>query len=336
MSAGPPDGSIERLHALPRLRLGIEPTPLEEAPRLAEALGEGSTRVLVKRDDWTGFGLGGNKVRKLEMELAPERTEGIDVLVTAGGVQSNHARVTAAAAARLGKRCILVLSGEPPDPPRGNALLHRLFGAEIVMVERGEERSAGMARVAEEAHDRGQNALVIPIGASTPLGALGYARAALEADDQLAGAGSGSRTWIFVASGSCGTLAGLALGFRLAGRDDVRLVGVSDGEPREGILRTTEELATGAAALLGWNDARGLTDRVRATDAFAGEGYGIASREGDVATRLFARRAGIVLDPVYTAKAAAGMIDWIRKGRVSSGETVIFWHTGGHPALFRE
>ncbi|MBW3535590.1 MAG: pyridoxal-phosphate dependent enzyme [Gemmatimonadetes bacterium] len=197
-----------RLAALPRTPLANLPTPLLPARRLAASL-DGRPEVLVKMDAETGFALGGNKVRKLEHELSPERLEGVTCLVTAGGPQSNHCRVTAAAAARLGLRCVLVVNGPPPaGPPRGNALLHRLFGAEIHVVEDRALRAPTMEDVARREAEAGGRALVVPLGASTPVGALGYARAAAELDAQLPA--DGRPVWVFVASSSCGTLGGLA------------------------------------------------------------------------------------------------------------------------------
>lgn len=330
---------LHLLERLPRTRLAHLPTPLRAMPRLREALGPDPPELLLKDDDLTGFGLGGNKVRKLEFELAPPRLEGVTALVTTGGAQSNHCRVTAAAAARLGLRCVLVVDGDPGDPPRGNALLHRLLGAEIRPVGARSEREEAMRRAAAEIAEAGGLARVVPLGASTPVGALGYARAAVELADQLdardgaAGADSGGgATWVFLASSSAGTLGGLLAGLVLLGRDDVRLVGVSADVPRDELLRTARELARGALTLL--DVEAPVPDAMVDADAGqVGEGYGIPTPASQAATRLFARTEGVVLDPTYTSKAAAGLVRALREGRLAEARRVVFLHTGGHPAL---
>ena len=329
-----------------RTRLGVAPTPLVETPRLAARLGT-AAKVHVKADAWTGFGLGGNKVRKLEYELAPERLQGATHLVTAGGPQSNHCRVAAAAAARLGLDCTLVVDGAPENAGRGNAALHRLFGARIVTVAERSQREAAMEAEADRIAAAGGRALVVPLGASTPRGALGYVRAAAELRSQLEGA----QARVFVASSSGGTMAGLVLGCALLDWRP-RLVAVSADEPAERIKAMTAGLAVEAARLL--CDAAGsglgagpgppadLLARTRevaaevvATDAFVGPGYGRPTPAAEEAALLFAGNAGFVLDPVYTAKAAAAMVAWVRSRQPNEGRHVVFLHTGGHPALFR-
>ncbi len=330
-----------RLDETERTPLGLEPTPLIPAPRLADALGLEPHRLLLKMDAHNGFGLGGNKVRKLEYELAPERLRGVTHLITCGGVQSNHARVTAAAAARLGLGCVLVLDGEEPAIPTGNALLHRLLGARIVPVAGRPDRDPTMARMAEEIEAEGGHPLVVPLGASSPNGALGYVRAAREFVEQLAALDAGSdpraaggsnpaTTTIFIASSSCGTVAGLTLGLALAGRADIRTVAVSADIPEDEIARRASALTPAAAALLGWE---GEPAPLIPDSGWVGPGYAVASPEGERAQALFARLAGVIVDPVYTAKAAAGMMGWIEGRRIADGERVVFWHTGGHPAV---
>ena len=359
------DPALARLAGIGRTPLGTVPTPLVPAPALAARLGT-QARISIKADDCTGLGLGGNKVRKLEYELAPARLKGVTHLVTAGGPHSNHCRVTAAAAARLGLGCTLVVNGEPEDPARGNALLHRLLGARIVTVASREDRAVAMEEEVGRIGAAGGKALAVPIGASTARGALGYAHAAAELRAQ-AGDG-GPAPWIFVASSSGGTLAGLILGCAMLDWR-ARLVAVSADEPAAWIAGTAAGLATAAARLLeergGGRAARrqgdaigersacergdaarapgtGLRDRVErfahevvVTDEFVGGGYGIATPGGDEAARLFGAHAGVVLDPVYTAKAAAAMIAWFREGRIATDGHAVFLHTGGHPALFR-
>ncbi len=336
---------LARLARFGRTRLANTPTPLLPAPRLAASL-RPDIEISVKADAWTGLGLGGNKVRKLEYELDPARLRGVTHLVTAGGPHSNHCRVTAAAAAHLGLGCSLIINGEPEDPGRGNARLHRLLGARIVTVAHRTDRTPGMEDEARRIASRGGRALVIPVGASTPRGALGYVHSLVEMYEQ-SGADRKPPPWIFTSSSSGGTLGGLILGRAILGWD-AQLVGVSPDEPAGTILGKAIDIAIGAAGMLDEagsdpkGEDHGLVNRaekvaasVLATDDFVGPGYGHATPDGESAIALFAARAGVILDPVYTGKAAAGMIAWIRDGRVPAGSHVIFVHTGGHPALFR-
>jgi len=325
--------ALDRLQAQPRLSLAFLPTPLLRVSHLRTALGEDAPSILVKMDAWTGFALGGNKVRKLEFVLGREGG-GVDTLITCGGPQSNHARITAGAAAHLGMDCVLVINGETPDPPRGNALLHRLYGARIRTVKGREERAPAMEEEAETLRARGRRPLVIPLGASTPLGALGYASAAVELDRQMEEGGGwpAGTTWIFVSASSCGTLAGLALGFSILGRENVRLVGVSADVSAGDMLRDTGTMVREGGELLGW-DGDLPENLVIPAAEYVGEGYGIPTPESRQATELFARRGGIVLDPVYTAKVGAGFLDWLRQGKVPKNDTALFWHTGGAPGL---
>lgn len=323
---------LDRLRAWPRLPLASLPTRLVPVPGLMRALGPACPDLLVKMDAETGFGLGGNKVRKLEFQLAPEHLAGVTHLITTGGPQSNHCRITAAVAAHLGLGCVLVLNGEVPRDPRGNALLQRLFGAEIRMVPSREDRAPTMERVAAEIAEGGGAARVVPLGASTGLGSLGYALGALEVADQLATLPPVAHTWIFVSASSCGTLAGLLLGLSLLDRRDVRLVGVSADVSAHDMRAEALRLGGDGAALLGWGGPL-LDGTLSCDDTQVGAGYGIPTPEAEEALRLFGRAAGMVLDPVYTAKAAAGLLHWIREGRVPPGDRAVFLHTGGHPVL---
>jgi 1-aminocyclopropane-1-carboxylate deaminase/D-cysteine desulfhydrase-like pyridoxal-dependent ACC family enzyme len=326
--------ALRALERAPRTHLAHTPTPLAAAPNLAATLGLSADRVWLKLDDYTGFALGGNKVRKLETELSPKRLEGVDTLITCGGPQSNHARVAAAAAAHLGLRCVLVVNGTTPEPPTGNARLHRLLTPEIVPVERREDRDAAMERARAQVEARGGRALVVPIGASTGRGALGYALAMAELDGQLEGraAWDPAASWVFVATSSGGTLAGMLLGVSILGWHGLRLVGVSADDPAEEVKEKVVLHATEGARLVGFEGPL-LSDQVLVTDAFVGEGYGIPTAASEAATMLLARSEGVILDPTYTAKAAAAMVEWARGDEMRSDDRVIFWHTGGHPAL---
>lgn len=326
--------ALDRLSNVPRASFLFSPTPLLDAPNLTEDLGRDAPPVFLKMDAWSGPGLGGNKVRKLEYLLAPEALEGIDTLITSGSAQSNHARVTAALAARLGLRCILVLNGAPGDPPRGNALLHRLLGAEVRPVDTPDERAAAAQRAAREVEEGGGVPLVIPVGASTPLGVLGYVEGALELDRQLSARklhGEGA-LWIVVATSSCGTAAGLALGFTLLGRDDVRLLAVSADLPATEIRTEVGRLAGGASRLLGWKGEL-LPHLLHPTDRYVGDGYGIPTEASHRAIHRWASLEGVVLDPTYTSKAASGLAGEHASGRFDDARAVVFLHTGGHPAL---
>lgn len=307
--------------------LATLPTPLQELPRLAAALG--GPRLLIKRDDLTGFALGGNKVRKLEFFLADARAHGADILITCGGVQSNHCRVTAAAAARAGMRCVLVLSGSRPERFTGNVLLDHLFGAELIFVETRAERAHCMEEVARELETKGHRPYVIPLGGSTPLGAYAYIEAMREFAAQCRSLGV-SPSAILHASSSGGTQTGLVVGC-LAARLPARVVGISADETREDLSLMVADLAIPLAERSGL-PAPGK-ELIEVLDDYVGEGYGIPTSASGEATRLFARHEGIVLDPTYSAKAAAGMIDLIRHGRFLREETVCFWHTGGNLAL---
>ena len=325
-----------RLEQRPRTPLATLPTPLRSLPRLRAALGPETPELRVKLDEETGFGLGGNKVRKLEFELAPERLAGATHLITTGGPQSNHCRVTAAAAARLGLGCILVINGPPTHDPTGNARLQRLFGAQIRHVENRAGCAAAVASAAEEVERAGGEAVVIPLGASTPHGALGYVRAVLELHDQLPEE-EDRAVQIFVASSSGGTLAGLWAGLALLEREDLYVVAVSADTPAPELRSTAAELAKGALRLLEVDPkaVERVADRIEVDDSEVGGGYGIPTEAGDEARDLLALGEGILLDPVYTAKAMAGMIRWLREGRSPAGDRIIFWHTGGHPALLK-
>lgn len=323
--------ALERLASWPRVQLANLPTPLLRAGRLAADIGVAP--LYFKMDAETGFALGGNKVRKLELELAPERIEGISCLITAGGPQSNHCRVTAAFAARAGLRCILVVQGPEPERPTGNALLHRLFGAEIVTVADRTERTPTMAKLAVRVTEEGGEPMVVPIGASTGLGSLGYARAAVELAEQLDTLDDGcGETLLFVSASSCGTLAGLLLGFTLLDRPDVRLFGVSADAPSEELRAITLALAAEGAALLGASPALHRIS-LETMDDQVGEGYGIPTPASTEVLGRFARLEGVVLDPTYTAKAAAGMLAYLAKRGVAPSQRVVFVHTGGHPGL---
>jgi D-cysteine desulfhydrase family pyridoxal phosphate-dependent enzyme len=312
---------------VPRVRLGFLPTPLEELPRLSRALG--GPRLLVKRDDQTGLATGGNKTRKLEFSVAEALRQGADTLVTLGGVQSNHARQTAAAAAVSGLRCAVVLRGRPPPVATGNLLLDHLFGARVVFTgERGRDEVA--AEVVAQERAQGHRPYLIPVGASDEVGAAGYVAGLEELDGQLRERKLHVDRVVF-ASSSYGTQAGLcvaakALGFR------AQLAGIAIDSTREELQAGVADIAARTVARLGLEVSLGK-DEVVGYDGYLGGGYAVMGEPEREAIQLTARQEGLLLDPVYTGRAMAGLIDLIRRGEFGKGETIVFWHTGGTAAL---
>jgi D-cysteine desulfhydrase family pyridoxal phosphate-dependent enzyme len=324
--------AIARLNEVPRLSFGHYPTPIEELPRLRQLLGTNAPRIFIKRDDYTGPGFGGNKVRKLEYILAKAKADGADVAVSCGGVKSNHARVTAAMCARIGLRCVLVLNQaavmyDGLNP--ASLVADQMYGAEIIRVANREERIATMDAVTERLKTESHNVAVIPLGGSVPLGALGFVRAIGEAKAQLE-AMNLKIDAIFHSSSSGGTQAGIVSGLQLFGLNGVRDIGVSPDDSSESIGGEVRRVIHGVGEMLGVE----LNDQVTVLDEYTGEGYGIPSPAGEEALAMLARAEGVVLDPVYTAKAMAALIDWVRAGKLGKNDTVLFWHTGGQLALF--
>lgn len=318
---------LASLASLPFIPLAATPTPIEELSRLRAALG-GGARLLVKRDDTIGFAFGGNKVRKMRFVAADALARGADTLITAGGVQSNHARVTAATAAKLGLDCILVVNGAPPDRPTANALLDRLLGAEVRYVAGREDRAPAMDAAAAALRHVGRHPYVIPIGASTPLGAAAYVHAVTELLEQIA-----PPDVIVHATSSGGTQAGLIAGCALAGMK-TRVIGISADEDAASLAATIRGILDGLAALLGFDHHRLDRADVAVDDAFVGGGYAVSTPQSQAAIEMAARQEGLFLDPTYTAKAMAGLIAYARRERFGPDETVLFWHTGGQVGLF--
>lgn len=308
----------------PRLSFAHLPTPIEALPRLSQALG--GPQIFVKRDDQTGLAFGGNKTRKLEFLLAEAQALGADHLVTAGAVQSNHCRQTAAAAARFGLQCTLILFGNPPPKPEANLWLDHLFGANIHWTDRS-QRDARLEQVFNELKERGEKPYLVPYGGSSPTGVLGYVFAMQEFLQQRLEVDA-----IVFASSSGGTQAGLALGAHLFGYRG-RVIGISVDEPRHVLQARVAALIEQVAERLGKNLAI-RPEEIEVEDAWAAAGYGILTDADKEAIRLFARLEGLLLDPVYTGRAAAGLIGLIRQGAFAPHQKVLFWHTGGTPALF--
>jgi L-cysteate sulfo-lyase len=322
------------LARFPRIRLGHFPTPLEPMDNLSRLLG--GPRLWIKRDDCTGLSTGGNKTRKLEYLMAEAQARQADIVITQGATQSNHARQTAAAAARLGMQCHILLEDrtgytEPDYTDNGNVLLDRLHGATVERRAGGSHMQAEMEAVAAKLAQAGRRPYVIPGGGSTPLGALGYANAALELMNQSVE--TGLRIDMLVhATGSAGTQAGLVAGLQ-AMHSAVPLLGIGVRAPREKQESMVYELACRTWALLG---LQGELPRaaVQANCDYVGGGYGLPTPGMVEAVSLLARTEGILLDPVYSGKGMAGLIDLVRKGRFGKDQNIVFLHTGGSAALF--
>jgi D-cysteine desulfhydrase family pyridoxal phosphate-dependent enzyme len=300
--------------------------------RLSGALG--GPRIFIKRDDLTGLAEGGNKTRKLEYLLPEAKAQDADTLVTLGARQSNHCRQTAAAAARCGLRCILVLRGDPPAGTTGNLLLDRLLGAEVVW-SGSRPRETVMDEVVAREHASGRRPYAIPLGGSSSLGAAAYGIAMRELRDQMASLENqhvGKFDRIVFASSSGGTHAGLVAGAFLTDFEG-EIFGISIDQELAELKDAVSRIATGAAGLLGQPRTFAASEICGSAD-YRGEGYGVMGKPEREAISLFARLEGVLLDPVYTGRAAAGMIDLIRRRVIGPDETILFWHTGGTPALW--
>jgi D-cysteine desulfhydrase family pyridoxal phosphate-dependent enzyme len=317
--------ALKAMMNISRLHFAHLPTPIETLPRLSDALG--GPRLLIKRDDQTGLAFGGNKTRKLEFLVAEAREQRAKTLISGGALQSNHCRQTAAAAARFGFECILVLTGNEPEQPSSNLFLDKLFGAQIVYVAERKDRDRILQETFDRAAKDGMKPYLVPYGGSSATGALGYAFAMQELMEQNVHA-----DWIVFATSSGGTHAGLLLGQRAFGYKG-KILGISIDESEKWLKEHVSALALLASEKLG-KRVEFTPDEVLANANYCSAGYGVLTEAEREAIHLFARHEGILLDPVYTGRAAAGMIDLIRKGFFKTDEAVLFLHTGGQPALF--
>jgi L-cysteate sulfo-lyase len=318
----------------PRISLAHLPTPLEFLPRLTKHLG--GPNIFVKRDDCTGLGTGGNKTRKLEFLMGDALRKGATTIITAGAVQSNHARQTAAAAARCGLKCTIIFEHRIEDASEsylksGNVLLDRLFGARTCNIRKGADMASEMEAVAEKLEQEGEVAYIIPGGGSNPVGALGYVNCAYELMMQANQQGL-AVDHIVHATGSAGTQAGLAAGLK-AVHADVPLLGIGVGAPRQEQEQRVFELAARTADFIGAAGTVRREDVVCNCD-YVGPGYGVPTDAMNAAVLLLARLEGLLFDPVYTGKALAGLIDLVGKGWFKGAENVVFIHTGGSAGLF--
>jgi len=321
------------LSDFPRVPLAHLPTPLEHLPRLSKHLG--GPDIYVKRDDCTGLATGGNKTRKLEFSMAEALQQGADTIVTVGAVQSNHVRQTAAAAAKLGLKCEVLLEHRVSDPTdyysnSGNVLLDRIFGANLREYPGGTDFDQAMSEVADEVRSHGGQPYLIPGGASNPVGALGYVNCAIELLRQI-----NERQldigYIVTATGSAGTQGGLIVGLK-AMQSDIPLLGIGVNVPQEEQEQKVYELACETAEYIGMPGIVTRDDVVANCD-YVGDGYGIRTDGMNEAVLMLARLEGLLFDPVYSGKALAGMIDLIRSDSLGKGD-IVFLHTGGAAALF--
>ena len=322
------------LSRFPRLHFAHLPTPLEPMARLSKALG--GPRLWVKRDDCTGLAGGGNKTRKLEFLMADAVQEGADTIITQGATQSNHVRQTAAIATKLGFDCEILLEDRTGSEQadynyNGNVLLDQMFDANLKKVPGGTDMNAAMAELADELRAAGKKPYVIPGGGSNPIGALGYANCALEMLYQ-AGTMDLRMDLVTHATGSAGTQAGLVAGFAST-NSQVPVLGYGVRVPQEKQEGNVFALAEKTVDLLGCPGAVKRSD-VAANCDYVGEGYGIPREDTLEAIEMFARYEGLLLDPVYSGKGAAGLIDFIRKGEFDKDMNIVFLHTGGAQALF--
>jgi len=315
------------LNKIKTIKLASLPTPLDEAKRLVKK--NGLSKLFIKRDDLTGLAGGGNKARKLEYDFAEIINGGFDVVITAGGIQSNHARMTAAAARKLGLDIKLVLGGPDFKIAKGNLLLDIILGAEIRYLVDDDANASlenEMEKWAKELLSEGRKPFVIPIGGSTGLGALGYVKAMEELSVQL----EKDKAQIIVGVGSCGTFAGTALGAKIY-LPNARIIGISVSRTSEAIKKRTGELIEESAALIDYKIENEIS--IECYDSYLNE-YGMNTEAGEQAINDCANLEGILLDPIYTGKVMAGLIDLTKKGIIDKNIPVVFIHTGGMPIIF--
>lgn len=322
------------LSRFPRLHFAHLPTPLEPLTRLTELLG--GPNLWIKRDDCTGLAGGGNKTRKLEFLMADALEQGADTIITQGATQSNHARQTAAIAAKLGMACHILLEDRTASKAvdynyNGNVLLDQLLDAPVRKFHGGTDMNAAMEELATELRADGKNVYIVPGGGSNEIGALGYVDCAMELLGQANTAGL-RIDQVVHGTGSAGTQAGLVAGFS-GSNSLIPVLGIGVRVPREQQEANVFRLAERTCEKLGIPGAVKREDVVANCD-YVGEGYGIPAASTLEAIELFAKYEGILLDPVYSGKGAAGLIDLVRKGHFKKGENIVFLHTGGSQALF--
>ncbi len=317
------------ISSLPRFPLAVLPTPLDELPRLSHELG---VRVVMKRDDLTGFAMGGNKARKLEFLVAHALEKNCDVLVTGGGVQSNHSRTTAAAARKAGMDAVGVFFASPSGETNGNLLLDEILGAQLIYAQADKlETELVIQRVCDDLRAQGKKPYLIPVGGSTKRGVVSYILAVQELLAQLQ-AQKISLDAVVITTGSCGTHAGVLAGMKIYGVQ-IPVHGITVSRPRAECLERLPRLLDETAQFLEHEIAFSDDDLI-VHDEYIGEAYAKITPAARAAIQRVARAEGIFLDPVYTGKAMAGLIDLVERGIFKKGSTILFWHTGGAPGIF--
>jgi D-cysteine desulfhydrase family pyridoxal phosphate-dependent enzyme len=320
------DAALELFTNIRRLRLINLNTPIERLERLRQAI-PGAPQLWIKRDDLTGYLGGGNKLRKLEYVMADAMAHGATTVITTGSITSNLARTTALVARRLGLKCELILSGGDPQAARANWRVAELLGVKLHRVATSDQRASRLQELARELEKRGERVYQIPLGASNEIGSFGMVAAFEELGIQQLELGLHFDAIVFATS-SGGTQAGLEVGKRLFNYRDLRLLGVSADDPFDMIKENVFKAVGPMLSLLGKSEAPTWGD-LHVDDDFVGEGYAVPTKESREAAQLFAETEGILLDPVYTSKGAAGLLAYCREGRFKETDRVLFWHTGG-------
>lgn len=321
---------VKKFNEIPRIILAPLDTPVEPMKRLSEAL-PGAPNLYIKRDDFIGPLVWGNKLRKLEYSFAKAKEEGADVIITCGGIQSNHARTTSMVARRLGLDSILVLNGERPITSTRNYRISEIMAKEIIVVKTKEERTPKMEEIARKLTGKGKKPFIIPLGASDINGTPGFVRAMSEMKVQQENLGI-RFSYIVVSSSSGGTQGGMEAGKRIAAMHDIKIIGISADEKKNDLCNNVLQAANSIMQLVGSNSIE--CQDLNIDDRFTGHAYGVATPESERAADLFLKHEGILLDHTYTAKAAAGMMAMIEEGAFEKESNVLFWHTGGLINLF--
>ena len=318
----------EKLNNFPREKISILPTPFHYLEKISRIAG---CNIYIKRDDMTGFTLGGNKTRKFDFLIADALNKKCDTIIGIGANQSNFCRILSGVGSKYGLEVHLVLSGKKPDTPTGNLLVDHMLGANIhhINTKDSDERMAYALEINKKLEKQGKKVYFLPPGGSTPLGALGYAAGFDEIMNDIRKSNI-QISKIFHASSSAGTQAGLVLGKQLSGWDG-EIIGISVDVPEKELMENVYQLASEGGELIDTEVERNI---IVADDSYIGEGYGIKTRACEDAVDLFAQQEGIFLDYVYTGKAASGMLDYCRSGRIDKAENVLFLHTGGNIELF--
>ncbi len=322
---------MKNIKPVPRLFLSNLYTPIEECHRINQIYPY-SSKLYIKRDDFIGSLVWGNKLRKLEFSIADALKQNADTIITCGAVQSNHARITAQICKRLGLNCILVFNGKKPDIPTGNQKINNILNVPLYFVETAEERDNKMKEIHQQMKEKGYSPYIIPLGASDSIGCLGIAEAMNELKEQQ-NKYNIKFDYIVHASSSGGTQAGMELGKRIYSLNALEIIGISVDRNKENLSECILNCTTPAIERLQVDFKITKNDLNIETD-YIGAGYAIPSKESEEAKRFFLENEGIFLDSVYTAKAAAYVIDLCRSGKIKKEKNILFWHTGGLMAMF--